>query len=240
VSLKVAVVGGGSTYTPELADGVARLGNLLAVDELMLVDPAAERLEIVGRFCARLFTHAGHPGRVSWTSDMDEGLDGADVVLIQLRVGGQSARISDETFPLECGCVGQETGAGPRQGAANRTGRTPRPPRAEQRAAPGAWIIDFTNPVGIVTRALPRRRAPRARVVQCGHWAAAPVRRHARCPTLRCGTESRRAQPPGHGSRGDRRRVDMLPKLLADHGGQIAAEIGLPTELLAAVASVPS
>src|SRR4029453_14560413 len=57
VSLKVAVVGGGSTYTPELADGFPRLRDLLAVDELMLIDPAAERLETVGRFCARLFAH---------------------------------------------------------------------------------------------------------------------------------------------------------------------------------------
>src|SRR5690606_30794037 len=107
--MKIAVVGGGSTYTPELADGFARLRSVLGVDELALVDPDRERLELVGAFCARLFAQHGHPGRVTWTADLEAGLADADVVLIQLRVGGQAARITDETFPLECGCVGQET-----------------------------------------------------------------------------------------------------------------------------------
>src|SRR6185503_3770083 len=94
--------------------------------------------------------------RVRWTSDLDDGLDGAGAVLIQLRVGGQAARISDETFPLECGCVGQETtGAG---GLAKALRTVPVvldiAEVAARRAAPGAWIVDFTNPVGIVTRAL--------------------------------------------------------------------------------------
>src|SRR5687768_5543371 len=111
--MKIAAVGGGSTYTPELADGIARLPATAGVEELCLIDPAADRLGVVGRFAARLFARHGHGGRVSWTSDLDRGLDGADVVLIQLRVGGQAARICDETFPLACGCVGQETtGAG--------------------------------------------------------------------------------------------------------------------------------
>src|SRR4051794_39322629 len=155
--MKIAVVGGGSTYTPELVDGFARLRDSgLSVDELVLVDPAAERLNIVGGFAARIFARYGHPGRVSWTSDLDAGVDGADAVVIQLRVGGQNARINDETFPLECGCVGQETtGAG---GLAKALRTVPVvldvAERARRRAKPDAWIVDFTNPVGIVTRAL--------------------------------------------------------------------------------------
>jgi 6-phospho-beta-glucosidase len=154
--MKIAVVGGGSTYTPELADGFARLRSVLSVDELVLIDPAAERLAVVGGFCQRLFAAHDNPGRVRWTSDLDSGLDGADVVLIQLRVGGQAARISDETFPLECGCIGQETtGAG---GLAKALRTVPVvlnvAEAVSRRAAPGAWIIDFTNPVGIITRAL--------------------------------------------------------------------------------------
>src|SRR6185437_11702635 len=109
--MKVAVVGGGSTYTPELVDGFARLGSF--VDELVLVDPAAERLAVVGAFAARIFDYYGHPGTLTWTTDLDKALEGASVVLLQLRVGGQQARIGDETFPLVCGCIGQETtGAG--------------------------------------------------------------------------------------------------------------------------------
>ena len=91
-----------------------------------------------------------------WTTDLDDGLDGAGAVLLQLRVGGQAARQRDETWPLECGCVGQETtGAG---GLAKALRTVPVvldiAERARRRAAPDAWIIDFTNPVGIVTRAL--------------------------------------------------------------------------------------
>src|SRR5690349_17294943 len=155
--MKIAVVGGGSTYTPELVDGFARLRDSgLRVDELVLVDPAAERLAVVGAFAARIFDHHGHPGRVVWTSDLDAGLTGADTVIIQLRVGGQAARISDETFPLACDCVGQETtGAG---GLAKALRTVPVvldvARRARLRAAENAWIVAFTNPVGIITRAL--------------------------------------------------------------------------------------
>src|SRR5262249_13411368 len=82
--VKIAVVGGGSTYTPELADGIARLASVLGpalmVDELTLIDPATHRLDVVGPFAARLFAAHGHPGRVTWTSNLDEGLDGASVV----------------------------------------------------------------------------------------------------------------------------------------------------------------
>jgi 6-phospho-beta-glucosidase len=148
--MKVAVVGGGSTYTPELVDGFARLGSF--VDELVLVDPAAERLAVVGAFAARIFEHHGHPGMLTWTTDLDKALDGAEVVLIQLRVGGQQARISDETFPLACGCIGQETtGAG---GFAKALRTVPVVLNIAAKADPGALIVDFTNPVGIVTRAL--------------------------------------------------------------------------------------
>src|SRR5689334_7375952 len=148
--MKVAVVGGGSTYTPELVDGFARLGSF--VDELVLVDPAAERLAVVGAFAARIFEHYGHPGTLTWTTDLDKALEGADVVLIQLRVGGQQARISDETFPLACGCIGQETtGAG---GFAKALRTVPVVLDIAAKVDPGALIVDFTNPVGIVTRAL--------------------------------------------------------------------------------------
>jgi 6-phospho-beta-glucosidase len=148
--MKVAVVGGGSTYTPELIDGFGKFSELT---EVVLIDPAQERLAIVGGFAQRLLRD--HPAKVWFTSDVDEGLDGASIVIIQLRVGGQTARISDETFPLECGCVGQETtGAG---GFAKALRTVPVvldiAARAAKRA-PGAWIINFTNPVGIVTRAL--------------------------------------------------------------------------------------
>src|SRR5712691_11253672 len=154
--MKLAVVGGGSTYTPELVDGIARLSGDVAVEELVLVDPDESRLAVVGPFSGRLMRAHGHPGRLTWTTNLDEGLDGAGAVLLQLRVGGQAARHRDETWPLEYGCIGQETtGAG---GFAKALRTVPVvldiAERARARAAADAWLIDFTNPVGIVTRAL--------------------------------------------------------------------------------------
>jgi len=154
--MKLAVIGGGSTYTPELVDGIARLSGDIKISELVLVDPDASRLAVVGPFSARIMARYGHPAQVRWTADTDAALDGAGAVLLQLRVGGQATRHRDETWPLECGCVGQETtGAG---GFAKALRTVPVvldvAERVRQRALPDAWIIDFTNPVGIVTRAL--------------------------------------------------------------------------------------
>ncbi|TDC85518.1 6-phospho-beta-glucosidase [Micromonospora sp. KC606] len=240
--MKIAVVGGGSTYTPELADGLARLRGVLPVTELALVDTAPDRLGVIGRFAARLFAAQGHPGRVTWTTVADEGLDAADVVLIQLRVGGTRARISDETFPMECACVGQETtGAG---GLAMAMRTVPVALQvaelASRRAAPDAWIIDFTNPVGIVTRAL----------LDAGHRAvglcnvAIQLQRrfahllgvvpeevvldHAGLNHL---TWTRQAVVAGD---------DRLPELLREQPEALAAEVGLPPELLTFFGAVPS
>jgi 6-phospho-beta-glucosidase len=154
--MKVTVVGGGSTYTPELVDGIARLGQLLAVDELVLTDPAEERLALVAGVSQRIFAKYGYPGLITYTADLDRAVADATVVLLQLRVGGQAARAVDERLPLQCGCVGQETtGAG---GLAKALRTVPViseiADRVSRLAAKDAWIIDFTNPVGIVTRAL--------------------------------------------------------------------------------------
>ena len=111
--MKLAVIGGGSTYTPELVDGIARLAGDVKVTELVLVDPDEGRLRWSGRSRRGSCARYGHPAAVRWTTSLDDGLDGAGAVLLQLRVGGQAARHRDETWPLECGCVGQETtGAG--------------------------------------------------------------------------------------------------------------------------------
>jgi 6-phospho-beta-glucosidase len=238
--MKIAVIGGGSTYTPELVDGFARLGPM--VSELVLIDPAAERLEIVGAFARRIFRRYGHPGGVSWTTDLDAGVTDADAAVIQLRVGGQTARINDETFPLACGRVGQETtGAG---GLAKALRTVPVvldvAERVRQRARPGAWIIDFTNPVGIVTRAL----------LDAGHKAvglcnvaigfqrrfaaflgvdpASVVLDHVGLNHL---TWERAAYVDG---------VDRLPELLAAHLDELAGEVEIDREVLTTLGCVPS
>src|SRR5207253_11157399 len=111
--MKLAVVGGGSTYTPELVAGLARERERIGLRELTLHDIDPERREIVGGLAGRMLAAAGYDGKLTVTDDLDRALDGASFVLVQLRVGGQSARLSDETVPLACGCIGQETtGAG--------------------------------------------------------------------------------------------------------------------------------
>ncbi|HLI37648.1 MAG TPA: 6-phospho-beta-glucosidase [Streptosporangiaceae bacterium] len=240
--MKVAVIGGGSTYTPELVDGVARLAGGLGVAELALVDPDEGRLSVVGQMCARIMRAYGHPAAVTWTTVLDEGLDGAGAVLLQLRVGGQAARQRDESWPLEYGCLGQETtGAG---GLAKALRTVPVvlgiAERARERADKDAWIIDFTNPVGIVTRAL----------LDAGHRAiglcnnAITFQRH--CARL-LGVDPGQVALDHVGLNHltwERAVIvagtDRLPELLAAHGDEIAAHAGLPPAVLRDLGAVPS
>ncbi|MET8007168.1 6-phospho-beta-glucosidase [Nonomuraea glycinis] len=239
--MRLAVVGGGSTYTPELIDGFARLRDELPVTEIALIDPDKSRLEVVAGVARRMLAHAGHPARIVATSSVEEGVAGARAVLFQLRVGGQAAREVDETLPLRCGCVGQETtGAGGLAKALRTVPVVLEIADVVRREAPDAWIVDFTNPVGIVTRAL----------LDAGHRAIGLCnvaigfqRRFA--ATL--GVEPSRVSL-GHVGLNHlswERAVfldgrDVLPSLLAGHAEEIAADLGLRPGLLRRLGSVPS
>jgi len=154
--VKIAVIGGGSTYTPELIEGFARRGDVLSGVELVLHDIAADRLAVVGGLARRILAAQGSSHRLVTTTSLDEAVDAADAVLVQLRVGGQHARLIDETLPGRFGLLGQET-TGP-GGFAKALRTVPVVLNiaevVAQRAQSDAWIVDFTNPVGIVTRAL--------------------------------------------------------------------------------------
>ena len=154
--MKIAVIGGGSTYTPELIEGFARRGDLLSGVELVLHDIAADRLAVVGGLASRILAAQGSSHRLVTTTSLDEAVDAADAVLVQLRVGGQQARLIDETLPGRFGLLGQET-TGP-GGFAKALRTVPVVLNiaevVAERAQSDAWIVDFTNPVGIVTRAL--------------------------------------------------------------------------------------
>ncbi|MFJ3834188.1 6-phospho-beta-glucosidase [Streptomyces sp. NPDC090054] len=242
--MKLAVVGGGSTYTPELVDGFARLRDGLPVEELVLIDPAVERLELIGGLARRIFARQGHPATVTTTSDLDAGVAGADAVLIQLRIGGQAARLQDETWPLECGCVGQETtGAGGLAKALRTVPVVLDIAERVRRAAPDAWIIDFTNPVGIVTRAL--LRAGHKAVGLCNVAIGfqrkfaklldlSPAEVHLDHVGLNHLTWEMGVRKGGPGGE------DLLPGLLAAHGDAIAADLHLPRAVLDRLGVVPS
>ncbi len=239
--MKLTVVGGGSTYTPELIDGFARLRDSLPVSELVLVDPAADRLALVGGLAQRIFAKQGHPGRVVTTSNLDEGIEGADAVLLQLRVGGQAARNQDETWPLECGCVGQETtGAGGLAKALRTVPVVLDIAERVRRSNPDAWIIDFTNPVGIVTRAL---LSEGHKAVGLCNVAIGFQRRFARM--LGVTPEQVSLDHVGLNHLTWERGVtvdgeNVLPKLLASHAAELADDLHLPAELLLQLGVVPS
>ncbi len=160
--MKIAVVGGGSTYTPELLEGLIERQASLALDRVVLHDIAPSRLDPVLGFCRRMAAHHGATFALSGTTDLDDAVDGATFVLTQIRVGGQEARHRDESL-IRHGIVGQETtGAG---GFAKAVRTIPEILKIAARVrekAPGAWIINFTNPSGIVTEALLRHGGVRA------------------------------------------------------------------------------
>ena len=238
--MKLAVIGGGSTYTPELADGLGRLAP--EVSELVLVDPDEARLAAVGPVSARIMRAHGHQAVVRWTTDAEDGVDGAAAVLIQLRVGGQAARDRDETWPLDFCCVGQETtGAG---GLAKALRTIPLvleiAELVRHRAAPGAWIIDFTNPVGMVTRAL----------LDAGHRAvglcnvAIGFQRYF-ASLLGVAPEAVSLDHVGLNHLTWERAVrvegtDRLPELLAGHRTEIAAHVQTAESVLENYSVVPS
>ncbi|MER6005126.1 6-phospho-beta-glucosidase [Nonomuraea angiospora] len=239
--MKLAVVGGGSTYTPELVDGFARLRDELPVTEIALIDPDAARLELVAGVSRRMLAHAGHPARVLATSSVEEGVAGAQVVLFQLRVGGQAAREVDETLPLRCGCVGQETtGAGGLAKALRTVPVVLEIASVVRALAPQAWIVDFTNPVGIVTRAL--LDAGHRAIGLCnvaigfqrsfaGWLGVEPSRVSLGHVGLNHLTWERSVHLDGE---------DVLPAILRSHGQEIADSLGLRPELLERLRSVPS
>jgi 6-phospho-beta-glucosidase len=240
--VKVAVVGGGSTYTPELVDGFARLRDQLPISELVLTDPATDRLALVGGLAQRMFARTGHPGTVRYTSSLVDAVEGADVVLLQLRVGGQAARQIDETVPLKCDCVGQETTGWGGLAKALRTvpvvleiAET-----VAKHAKPDAWIVDFTNPVGIVTRALldAGHRAVGLCNVAIGFQrriaaavGAEPERIGLDHVGLNHLTWLRGATLDG---------ADIWPRVLAEGGDELAEAVGLPASLIHGLGVVPS
>jgi 6-phospho-beta-glucosidase len=238
--MKIAVIGGGSTYTPELADGIGRL--LPAVTEFVLVDPDPGRLAAVGPVSARIMAAHGHPARVRWTESLDDGAEGADAILFQLRIGGQAVRQRDETWPLDCGCVGQET-TGP-GGLAKALRTVPvvldLAERARRRASPAAFIIDFTNPVGIVTRAL---LSAGHRAVGLCNVAIGFQREFAALLGVAASRVSLGHVGLNHltwersvGLDGG----DVLPELLDKHADEIAPHTGMPADFLRHLGMVPS
>jgi 6-phospho-beta-glucosidase len=155
--MKVAVIGGGSSYTPELINGFLARINEFPVTELWLMDILPERLEVVGKFAQRMVEAAGSPFAVHLTTDQREAVKDAQYVLTQLRVGWMAARREDEYLGMRHGIVGQETTGVGGMAKALRTIPVILKIAADMRElAPGALLVNFTNPAGLNTEALSR------------------------------------------------------------------------------------
>ncbi|MBP7999795.1 MAG: 6-phospho-beta-glucosidase [Chloroflexi bacterium] len=153
--MKVAVIGGGSSYTPELINGFLERVSHFPLTELWLMDVLPERLEIVGQFAQRMVQAKGSPFQVHLTTNQREAVAGASYVTTQLRVGWMQARREDEYLGRRHGLVGQETtGIGGMAKALRTIPVILKLAEDMRELAPGALLVNFTNPAGLVTQAL--------------------------------------------------------------------------------------
>ena len=242
MGIKVTVIGGGSSYTPELVEGFGLRRNVLPVDELVLHDIDEERLGIVGGLARRMLSKLGFPGKLTLTTDREAAIAGASFVLVQLRVGGLAARLLDETIPPRFGCVGQET-TGP-GGFAKALRTIPIvldiAEDTVRLGAPGAWLLDFTNPSGLVTQALldEGHRAIGLCNVPIGFQRDLAAR-------LGVAPEQVQLEHVGLNHLSWERRVlvdgvDRLPALLDEHAQEIADEVELPVAIVRLLRTIPS
>jgi 6-phospho-beta-glucosidase len=155
MGLKITVIGAGSSYTPELFADLAAEAEPLNVEQVVLMDLNVERAAFVAGVSEKLVKASGQNIKVSGTADLEEAIRGADFIILQIRVGGLSARVRDEKLPMEFGLVGNETaGAGGFVCALRTITATLEIARAIERLAPDAWVFNLSNPAGIVTETL--------------------------------------------------------------------------------------
>ncbi|MDR1840086.1 MAG: 6-phospho-beta-glucosidase [Treponema sp.] len=153
--LKAAVIGAGSTYTPELVEGFIDRQDSLDFHTFCFMDINREKLEIVGGLAQRMLVSKGFGGKIVLTQDLDEAIADADYIFAQIRVGGLAARIRDEKIPLKYGLLGQETtGAGGFMKAIRTMPVMLDIAKRMEKLAPDAWLINFSNPSGIIAEAL--------------------------------------------------------------------------------------
>lgn len=247
-SIKLVVIGGGSSYTPELAEGILLRKDTFPVKELVLVDieEGRRKVETVCGLIGRMFSKAGLDIRVSWTFDRKTALEGADFVISQFRVGGLQARARDERLPLKYGMIGQET-TGP--GGFAKALRTI--PvilglcREMESICPEAWLINFTNPSGIVTEAVLNHTR-----IRCIGLCNIPInveRAVKRLPGLEKAEVACGFAGLNHLSFLDSIRADgreMLPGLIKGLSSEIRARnipgIDFPVEFLTTLGLIPS
>lgn len=154
--LKVSVIGAGSSYTPEIIEGLAKERSSLPVHEIILMDVDEHRLEVMAAFCRRFLDHLGCADiRIRAVTDLREAASSSQFIVTQIRVGGNQQRILDEKIPLKYGLIGQETtGAGGMMKAFRTIPVLLELAKEVEENNPEAWIVNYTNPTGLITEAV--------------------------------------------------------------------------------------
>lgn len=166
--IRIAIVGAGSSYTPELLDMLGQMRDSLNVTEIRLYDIDERRLSIMEGFTKRFLENISYPARVSATMDRAAAITDVEFVITQIRVGGNQARVHDEKIPMKYGLLGQETtGAGGFAKALRTIPAMLEIAREVERLNPKAWMINYTNPTGIVAEAITRYTGARF-IALCG------------------------------------------------------------------------
>lgn len=155
MGLKISVIGGASSYTPELFANLIDLREMLEVEQVTLMDLNNEKLDVIAKVGERLLTGSQMGMRIAATQSLEQAVDQADFIILQIRVGGLEARVRDETLPMEFGMVGNETtGAGGFVCALRTVPVALEIAHEIERLSPNAWVLNLSNPAGIVTEAL--------------------------------------------------------------------------------------
>ena len=155
--IKIVVAGGGSSYTPEIADGLIRRKNTLKVRELVLLDIHAgkEKVNIIEKMVKRMFMAAEMDVKVRVSFNPEEAFENCDYIICQIRAGGLKSRALDEKIPLKHGLIGQETtGAGGLFNGLRSIPQVLELAKCAEKICPTAWFINFANPAGMVTEAI--------------------------------------------------------------------------------------
>lgn len=155
--MKMTIIGAGSVYTPELIEKLSAFRDRFPVTEIVLMDVDEERLRVMEGFCRRYMAHLSFPVKLSATTDLDKAVYGAEFVSTQIRVGLNRCRVLDERIPLSHGLIGQETtGAGGFAKALRTIPKMLEIAHSVEKNTDNAWIINYTNPTGIVAEAVNR------------------------------------------------------------------------------------
>ncbi|MCL1863784.1 MAG: 6-phospho-beta-glucosidase [Defluviitaleaceae bacterium] len=153
--LKLAIIGAGSTYTPELMEGIINRKDIMPVRQIVLMDIDTNKLNIVGNLIKRMVSHANMPCEVILSEDYDTALKDSNFVFVQMRIGKLPARVLDEKIPLKYDLIGQETtGIGGFFKALRTIPVLMDITRRMEKLCPDAWMLNFTNPAGICAQAL--------------------------------------------------------------------------------------